>query len=137
MLTNIEKIQKIEKIEKIEDIKGLNLDQGLKNTGYSRRIYTRLLAHFLISCPDYYQQLKNTIEQNDAEQLRRITHKLYGVSELLGLDLIAQSCSLLLSNSLTTTENRSLTEQRLINLLAHLDSLYTQNQDKIQAWSKN
>lgn len=134
MLMNIEQTQKI---ESIEDIEGLNLDQGLKNIGYSRRIYTRLLAHFLISCPDYYQQLKSTIEQNDAEQLRRMTHKLYGVSELLGLDLIAQDCNFLLSNSLLSAANKNLIEQRLINLLAYLDNLYTQNQDKIQAWSKN
>lgn len=134
MLTNIETIQKS---EKIEDIEGLNLDQGLKSTGYSRHIYTRLLANFLISCPDYYQQLKKAIEHNDTEQLKSITHKLYGVSELLGLELISQDCKFLLANLPTTAENRSLTEPRLIHLLAHLDNLYTQNQDNIQAWSKN
>lgn len=124
-------------IMNIETIEGLNVEQGLTNTGNSASIYTRLLARFFMSCPDYYQQLQMAIQENNSEQIKRVIHKLYGVSELLGVELIAQDCSFLLANSPTHADSQQLIAARLNNLLLHLDRIYRQNQDKIQIGSKH
>ncbi|MFZ1345170.1 Hpt domain-containing protein [Thiothrix eikelboomii] len=123
-------------ITNIEPMDGVNLEQGLRNTGDSIKVYTRLLANFFISCPDYHQQLQVAIQEKKPEQIRRVIHKLYGVSELLGVELIAQDCSFLLSNSQAQAENQLLMESKLSSLLLHLDRIYMQNQDKIQIWNK-
>ena len=123
-------------IMNIETIEGLNIEQGLRNTGNSVSIYTRLLTHFFTSCSDYHQQLQLAVQGNQPEQIKKIIHKLYGVSELLGFEIIAQDCFFLLSNPVGNTENQALIKSRLNNLLLYLERVYMQNQDKIQIGSK-
>lgn len=124
-------------LKDLEQIDGLNIDKGLRNAGYSAAIYTQLLAHFIDSCLDYHQQLSAAAQEKNSEHIRSIIHKLYGVSELLGVELISQDCNFLLSFKKNNKKNQLVIEERLEILLIHLDAMYTQHQDKAQVWSKN
>ncbi|WP_020561192.1 Hpt domain-containing protein [Thiofilum flexile] len=113
-------------LKNIEQITGINIDKGLKNIGYSESVYLELLCSFFNSCKDYHQRITLANQAGDTIQIKRILHQLYGVAELLGVEIVSNDCTFLLALPQATECSNSIISKKLDHLLQCLEDLFNQ-----------
>lgn len=65
-------------------IEGLNTEDGLSRMNYNAELYLKLLKKFAANYSNFVSELKDVIEEDKAEESRRMIHTLKGVSGNIG-----------------------------------------------------
>lgn len=82
---NIRDVQNNEEVSELPDFDNFNLNEGLKRVNNNKKLYRKLLEKFVKANLSFEKELKNALENNDLDLLKRIVHTLKGVAGNLGM----------------------------------------------------
>ena len=108
----------------LKSISGIDLTDGLTNTGNDKQIFLELMKDFTKFGQEVINEISKAEKDNDIAELKRLIHSLKGSTSSLGFhesyNLALQSESLLTSKGKVTSEDLSALKENLNKLISEI-----------------